>query len=115
MALPVLFTPVLAWFGSFFAKFLTDSLLKYVAYKLLAVTLVTVTLPIVLKNLLVWLFSLLTAQISQLDLGTLSSVVVEISGLAAWFAVHLRVADCMSILITALVIRLTLNFIPFVG
>jgi hypothetical protein len=68
-----------------------------------------------MKNMLAWLFSILTAQVDQFDWGEMSSTVIEFSGVAAWFAVHLRFVDCLSVLITALIIRLTLNFIPLIG
>ena len=110
----IYFNSVFVWFGSLAAKFLTDSLLRFAAHKVLTVTFLTVTLPVVLKNLFTWLFGILTAQVGQLDLGTMTSVVVELNGLAAWLAVHLRFADCFSVLVTAMVIRLTLNFIPFI-
>jgi hypothetical protein len=45
----------------------------------------------------------------------MSSTIIELSGLAAWLAVHLRFVDCLSVLITGLILRLSLNFIPFVG
>ena len=109
------FQPVIDWAGSLFNKYLTDVSLKFAAYKTLIYTFITVTFPAVLKNLLAWLFGLLTAQVDQVDWGTMSSTVVELSGLAAWFAVHLRFVDCLAVLLTALVIRLTLNFIPLVG
>ncbi len=82
---------------------------------MLLYTIITVTFPAVLKNMLAWLFGILTAQVDQVDLGALSSVTIELTGLAAWFAVHLRFADCLAVFITALVVRVTLNFIPLVG
>ncbi|MCI5156927.1 MAG: hypothetical protein D3906_00535 [Candidatus Electrothrix sp. AUS1_2] len=109
------FQPLIDWIGSIFNKYLSDLSLKFVAYKTMIYTFITVTLPAVLKNLLTWLFGILTAQVDQFDWGSMSSTVIEFTGLAAWFAVHLRFVDCLSVLITALVIRLTLNFIPFVG
>lgn len=109
------FQPLIDWIGSLFNKYLTDISLKFAAYKTLLYTFITVTLPAVLKNMLAWLFAVLTAQINNFDWGDMSSVVIEYSGLAAWFAVHLRFMDCMAVLVTALVIRLTLNFVPFVG
>lgn len=109
------FNPVLSWAASIFNKYLVDTALKYVAYKTLVYVVITVVLPAVLKNMLAWLFSLLTAQVDQVDWGEMSAAVIEFSGVAAWFAVHLRFVDCLSVLITALVIRLTLNFIPFIG
>lgn len=107
--------PLILFFTGLFGKFFTDVTLRFVAYKVLLYTSLTVILPAVLKNLLAWLFGILTAQIDQADWGSFSSSVIEFSGVAAWFAVHLRFIDCLSVLVTALVIRLTLNFIPFVG
>jgi len=109
------FAPIIGWLGTLFGKHLVDSSLKFVAYKVLIYSFITVITPAILKNLLAWLFGLLTSQVDQVDWGTMSSVAVELSGVAAWFAVHLRFIDCLSVLITALVIRLTMNFIPFVG
>jgi hypothetical protein len=109
------FQPLIDWIGSLFNKYLVDLTLKYAAHKILLYSSLTVIFPAVLKNLLSWLFGILTAQVNQFDWGTMSSVVVELSGIGAWLAVHLRLIDCFSVLITALVIRLTLNFIPFVG
>lgn len=109
------FQPIIDWIGSVFNKYLEDISLKFAAWKAMIYTFITVTLPAVLKNLLAWLFGVLTAQIDKADWGSMSSAVVEISGVAAWFAVHLRFLDCLAVLITALVIRLILNFIPLVG
>lgn len=109
------FIPIIDWCGSLFNKYLIDTSLRYISRKVLTYTFITVTLPAVIKNMLAWLFNMLTAQIDQMDWGNMSASVIEFNGLAAWFAVHLRFIDCLSILITALVIRLTLNFVPFVG
>ena len=113
--MPVLFAPILAWFGSLGAKFVTDSLLKFVAYKAFAFTLLTVTFPIVIKNLLTWLFELLTSYVTTIDLGDLSATVVNLTGLGAYLAQHLQLVDSLSIILTAIAIRFTLNFIPFIG
>ena len=107
--------PFIQFTVELFNKYLSDTSLKFFAYKSLVYTFITVTVPAVLKNLLAWLFGILTAQVDQADWGSMSSSVIEFSGVAAWFAVHLRFLDCLAVLVTALVIRLTLNFIPLVG
>lgn len=109
------FMPIITWVGTLFSKYLVDASLKFIAYKILIYSFITVVTPAVIKNLLAWLFGLLTAQVDEVDWGTMSAAVVELSGVAAWFALHLRFIDCLSVLITALVIRLTLNFIPLIG
>ena len=109
------FNPLISWLGSLFNKYFVDLSLKYLATKVLLYTSLTVILPAVLKNLLSWLFSLLTSQVSQAQWGSMSAMVLEYTGFGAWLAVHLRIVDCLSVLISALVVRLTLNFIPFIG
>lgn len=109
------FQPIIDWIGSIFNKYLEDISLKFAAYKVLIYSFITVTLPAVFKNLLAWLFSVITSQVDQLDWGSMSSTVVEFYGVGAWLAVHLRFIDCLAVLSAALVIRLILNFIPWVG
>ena len=76
----------------------------------------TVTLPVIVKNLMTWLFqTLVDAATANIDTDGLSSTVLHFTGIAGYLASHLLLADCLSILITAIVIRFTLNFIPFVG
>ena len=113
--MPIIITSLLSFLGSFVGKFLTDSLLKFVAYKVLLFTLLTVTFPIVIKNLLTWLFNILTSTVSTIDLGNLSSTVVQLTGFTAYLAQQLHLVDCVSIILTAVAIRFALNFIPFIG
>ncbi|MGE4402905.1 MAG: hypothetical protein AB7F61_14615 [Desulfobulbus sp.] len=114
--MPLVFSSILGWFSSLAGRFLSDTALQFLAYKALFVTLITITVPVVAKNLLTWLFqSLVFAANSNVNTGGLKSTVLHFSGIAGYLASHLMLADCLSILIAALVIRLTLNFIPFVG
>ncbi|MCI5157324.1 MAG: hypothetical protein D3906_02600 [Candidatus Electrothrix sp. AUS1_2] len=109
------FNPVVNFIVSLFNKYVVDSSLKYIAYKALLYTSLVVVLPAVVKNLFSWLFGLLTSQVNGFDWGSVTSIVVQLNGVGAYLAVHLRFLDCFSVLVTALVIRLTLNFIPFIG
>ena len=113
--MPIIITSLLSWFGSLGAKFLTDSLLKFAAFKLLAFTLLTVTFPVVIKNLIKWLFDVLTSSLNSLDLGNLHSTVIQFTGFTAYLAQQLHLVDCVTIILTAVAIRLALNFIPFIG
>jgi len=116
MPLPLIATGLFGFFGSVVGKFLTDSLLKFTAYKILAITLLTVTLPIVIKNLITWLFEQLFSIVSSsVDMDGLSATVVHLTGYTAYLASHLMLPDCISIIMTAVGIRLVLNFIPMVG
>lgn len=115
MALPLVIVPLLTTIGAFVGRFLTDNLLKFAAYKLLLFTLITVIFPVVVKNLLTWLFNTLTSFVDTIDLGDIESSVLQLTGLAAYLAQHLNLVDAVTIILTALVIRFTLNLIPFIG
>jgi uncharacterized membrane protein len=112
----IFLAPLLGWLGSFGAKFLTDSLLKFTAYKILLFTLLTVTLPIVLKNFIVWLFQTVHSVIaSTISTDGLTSNVMQFTGLLGYLASQLQLVDCISVIITACTIKFTLKLIPFVG
>lgn len=112
----IVITAVLGFFSSLAGRFVTDSVAKYVAYKLFFYTLVTVTVPIVAKNLIVFLFTemstIIQGQLSGLDHG---ATMVQLTGVAGYLAEHLMLPDCLALLLTAVAIRFTLNMIPFVG
>ncbi|MDD2466173.1 MAG: hypothetical protein PHI97_19405 [Desulfobulbus sp.] len=110
------FSAILGWFSSLAGRFLGDTAIKFVAYKTLIFTFLTVTLPVIAKNFMTWLFEELVATASSnMNTDGLDATVLHFSGIAGYLASHLMLADCLSIIITAIVIRFTLNFIPFVG
>ena len=111
----IIITSLLTFLSSIVGKFLTDSLLRFLAWKTLIFTLLTVTFPVVIKNLITWLFNVLTASVGNIDTSGISSVVVQFTGFAAYLADKLHLVDCLSIILTALAIRFALNFIPFIG
>ncbi|MGV1098707.1 hypothetical protein ACUUL3_04770 [Thiovibrio sp. JS02] len=97
-------------------KFITDKALAYIAMRALIITLVTVTLPIILKNVITWMFqTLISTTLANLPDGSgLQSFVLQFHGVGGFFATHLRICEAVSFIITALTIRLTLNLIPMV-
>ncbi len=110
--IPIIGTGIAALAG----KFLADKILYYVAIKALIVVALTVTLPIILKNLITWLFSSIMeiTQANLPDSSTLQSFVLQFEGVGGFFATHLRIPEAVSVVITALTIRLVLNLIPMV-
>jgi len=114
--MPLVLTALFGWLSSLLGRFFSDTLLKFVAYKLLFFTLITVTVPIVAKNLITWLFKTLSQVAStHIHADGIQATVLHLSGVAGYLASHLMLSDCLSIIITAITIRFALNFIPFVG
>jgi hypothetical protein len=116
MAIPIIAAGLWSAFGGLAAKFLTDSLLKWLAWKALIITLITITLPIVLKNLVTWLFdTLMSFAVSHVSTDGLSAAAFDFSGFSGYLAFHLMIPESIAVILTALAIRFVLNFIPFVG
>jgi|APHig6443717497_1056834.scaffolds.fasta_scaffold682224_1 hypothetical protein len=114
--MPIVFSAILSWFSSLAGRYLVDVGLKFLAYKVLVYTLLTVTFPIVIKNLLVWLMEQVNSIIqSSLPSGDIASFSASLTGLAGWLGDQLMLPTCISIVLSAIAIRFVLNFIPFVG
>lgn len=107
--------PLYTGIGAFFGKFLSDNILKFAAWKTLLFSLFTVTFPIIIKNLLSSLFDTFAAIANQISLDGIVSSTVNFTGLTGYFMSELMIPDCLAIILTAVVIRISLNFIPFVG
>lgn len=114
--MPIIISTLLNWIASLSGRFLVDTSLRFIAYKTLAVSIITVLVPhtamFFLESLFEGLFAIAN---SSIDTSSLSSPVIEFFGMGAYIAHHMMFADCLSIIVTALVIRFVLNFIPFVG
>ena len=91
-------------------------LFMFFGMKALLVTIVTVTFPIIFKNLFVWIIEKIYQIVEYVlpdNLG-ISNITLEFTGLAAYLAEQLMVPQCLAILITAMTIRSILMFVPFV-
>ncbi|WP_028582390.1 hypothetical protein [Desulfogranum japonicum] len=114
--MPLLLGPLVAWIGSVAGRFVTDSLLKFAAYKLLAFTIITVTLPVVLKNIINWFFKTIFDVISaNMPTYHLQDVSFQLTGLLGWLCEQMMIPDCLSILAAAMAFKMVLKLIPFIG
>ena len=106
---------LLTWLAGAFASLVGYSAVRFTAWKLVIYTLTVTILPIVLTNLIYTIIeiALTLADDVQGSYG-LSSVVVQFTGISAWFATHLMIPEGISILLSALTARLALKMIPFV-
>ena len=114
MALPALILPALA---GFFTKFLTDRLLMYVALKAVLITLFMTVLPWVLKTVLLWfmekIMALVNANLGTYD-QTFQTITINLTGIGAYLGNCFQLPLCFSLLMSAILLRITLNFIPFI-
>lgn len=91
-------------------------LFMFFGMKGLLVTIVTVTFPIIFKNLFVWIIDIVYQIVEHVLPSEMpvSNITLELTGLAAYLANQLMIPECLAILITAMTIRSVLMFIPFV-
>lgn len=116
MAIPIVAAALWSTIGSVVAKFFGDFVLRWLAWKVFIITLLTITLPIVLKNLITWLFeTTLSIAASNISTNGLTHAVFEFTGFSGYLAYHLMIPESIAVILTGLSIRLVLNFIPFVG
>lgn len=115
--MPIIFSTILGWFSSLAGRYLLDVGIKFLAYKVLVYTLLTITFPIVIKNLIVWLVEQVNSiiQSSLPSSGDIASFSASLTGLAGWLGDQLMLPTCISIVLSAIAIRFVLNFIPFIG
>lgn len=116
MPIPIVAAGLWSAIGTLAAKFLSDSLVKWLAWKAVIISLITVTLPIVLKNIITWLFdTLMSFAVSHVSTDGLSAAAFDFSGFSGYLAYHLMIPESIAVILTGLAIRFVLNFIPFVG
>ena len=114
--MPVFIGTLLAWLGTALGRQLADTALLYIAMRSLLITLITVTLPIVLKNIISWLINLLMSIVQTVvPDGGIGDNIVSVTGFTAWLFDTMMLPQCVAIIITGIAIRITLNFVPFVG
>ena len=95
---------------------LLDKLSYFVAMKALMIALVVTVLPVIIKNSMTWLIETTHNAMAQAVSGySLEAQIIQLSGVLAYLASVFQLPSCMSIIVTALAIRLILNFVPFVG
>lgn len=104
---------MLAWLAGVFATFLSSSVARWIAWKTIISLVVITILPIVLNNIMYDVIEAAIGLVSSNASGVTSWVAV-FTGLTAFLFQHLRVPDCISVLMSAIAVRYTLGLIPFV-
>ncbi len=102
-----------AWLLGIVGTFLSSSVTRFIAYKVLLTGLLMVTLPIILNNLIYKMLDIAINLAGTYGAG-IAPWVGSFSGLTAFFLACLRAPEVVSIIFAALAVRYTLNLIPFV-
>lgn len=110
--MPAIIAMILGVFG----KFLTDKLLMFVAVKALIIGVFVVILPIILQNFFTWVIEQMVLMINSnlSPESQLEAFTINLTGVAAYLGDCFQLPLCVSILLSAMLLRLTMNFIPFI-
>lgn len=99
------------------AKFTKDIVVFYL-FKVFLTTLLLVAFPIALSMVLTTLYSEIHTRVisfasERVDSVAMSSVIIQVTGLAAFFVNHLNLIASFNVVISAIALRVVLNFVPF--
>jgi hypothetical protein len=102
-----------AFLAGLFAQLFATSAAWFVALKLLLVTLIMVVLPILLTNFFASIVSGILTLAGEQFTGA-SSVVAELTGVAAYIATQLELPAAFAVIFSAFAAKFALKLIPFV-
>lgn len=102
-------------FSALFGQGFLVELAKWTATKLLITAFCTVGIYIVSSNLLVFFVSKIIDGVSSMagSQGSISSAIIQFSGLGAYFAERLKLVQSLSVIVTGFSIRAIRQFLPF--
>lgn len=93
-------------------KLLNNTVVRWIVFKALLLTLFLIVLPLVLKGVIVWLFGVISSMVLEtFSTSGLQPFIMNTDGLLSWFVIHMRMADLLSMLMSALSLRFTLRII----
>lgn len=106
---------ILTLIGSVFARVLADKVVGWVAMKAILVFLFITIVPLLLNNFLYDIIEIMMNFASgQAGGATALNGDMTFTGFMAWLIECFRLPEALSLLISALVLRLILSMIPFV-
>jgi hypothetical protein len=106
---------ILSFMGTSVARVFTDSVLKWIAFKLLMVFLFITVVPLLLNNFLYDVIEIIMNFASSQTGGSSAfNGAMSFTGLTGWLISTFRIPEAVSVLVSALVLRVILSMIPFV-
>ncbi|SKA25031.1 hypothetical protein SAMN02745119_03359 [Trichlorobacter thiogenes] len=113
--MPAIFAALISFLGSAASKIFADKVVGWIALKVLLTGLMILVLPIVLNNFLYEVIETIMgfANQQQAGAGSLNGA-MSFTGFTAWLLDCFQIPAAFSVLVSALILRVTLRMIPFV-
>lgn len=109
-----LLTLLVNWLMGTFGTLIGYQIVRFAAWKVILWTLVVTVLPIILNNFLYGVIENLIGMINDADTSGFTAQLIELTGVFGWVAQKMRIVECFSLFITAVIFRKTLDLIPFI-
>lgn len=97
-------------------KFAFKQAAAFISLKAFLTTLLLISLPIVLNNLMGKFLEKIMDRVSDsvtTNTGSIESIAYNFTGISAYFINHMRIDDALSVIFSAMAVRFTLSLIPF--
>lgn len=106
---------LIAWLAGALASILGISAVRFIAWKLVIYAIVTVVVPVIIMNIIYSIIenAMALASTAQNQYGV-TGYILQLTGLAAWFAIHLKIVEGFALIMSAVLFRMALKIIPFV-
>ncbi len=106
---------LLSWLLSAFGSWVGYSVVRFTAMKLFIWTIVITVLPVLFSRLIYMLIEGIMGTLNTID-GTygVDGYLLNLTGIAAWFAIHLKIVEGFSLIMSAVAFRMAIRMIPFV-
>ena len=106
---------LLSWLLSAFGSWVGYSVVRFTAMKLFIWTIVITVLPVLFSRLIYMLIEGVMGTLNTID-GTygVDNYLLNLTGIAAWFAIHLKIVEGFSLIMSAIAFRMAIRMIPFV-
>jgi hypothetical protein len=107
---------VIGFLGSLVTKTFADKVLGWLAMKALLIFLFVTVVPLILNNFAYDIIEIVMnfAGTSAAGASSLNGT-MSFAGLGGWLLSVFKVPEALSVLVSALVLRVTLSMIPFIG
>ncbi len=106
---------LLAWLLSAFGSAVGYSVVRFAAWKIFLWTIVITVLPVLISRAIYMLVETLQGTLTSIDGTTgVSSYIFDFTGIAAWFAIHLKLVEGFALIMSAVAFRMAIRMIPFV-
>ena len=91
------------------------SVIRFTAMKVFIWVILITVVPVLFSRLIYMLIEGVMSTIDSID-GTygITSTIINFTGIAAWLAVHLKLVEGFSLIMSAMAFRMAIRMIPFV-